>query len=191
MSLDSLRLGATRSGGGVVESDVDDSSSATGSDLEGGGDTTPLFSPRERERIDQLQADRAALMGAAGANKKAAATGGTPSALGGLKDIRQVDGSIDRTLKALSETERFGQLTSAQLLIQRESFQRQRAQLSATNEYITRTKHVLTRMQFRVVTDKLVQGAIILVELVVIGAIVWTKYYRETGGQGAASTTPP
>jgi vesicle transport through interaction with t-SNAREs protein 1 len=89
-----------------------------------------------------------------------------------------LDSSLDRTTRALADTERFGQLTSAQLLIQRESFLRQRNQLTSTNEFLSRSKNLLQRMQFRVVTDKIVQGVIILVELALIGGIVYFKYYR-------------
>jgi len=92
--------------------------------------------------------------------------------------VSSVDASLLRTTRALAETEVFGTLTSAQLVQQREAFIRQKQKLAATAEYMDQTKSILKRMSRRIVTDKIVQGTIILLELVVIGVIIYFKYLQ-------------
>lgn len=91
--------------------------------------------------------------------------------------LADVDASLTRTVRALVETERFGVATGDLLVAQREQFERQKAQLSLTNEHLTRSKNLLQRMQHRVVTDKILQTAIILCELAAIALIIYFKYY--------------
>lgn len=179
-SLDSLRLGVPSSSsssfGGVVDDDDEDVDIESGSNSSSGGDTRPLVSSHTRN----TRSDRATLLGAHTSNKSKgiSGVGGGISNSNVSNDLSSVDSALDRTSRALADTELLGQLTSAQLMIQRESFLRQRAQLSQTDEYLKRTKNLLQRMQFRLVTDKIVQGIIIMVELAAIGAIVYLKYYK-------------
>ena len=143
------------------------------------GDTSPLVSSRDREIAKAAASDRAALFGNMRKQSSSSVTAQLPPTSKVTRDLHSVDSAIDRTTRALAETERYGQLTTAQLLIQRESFLRQRQQLSQTDEYMARTKSILQRMQFRLVTDKIVQGVIIMVELAAIGAIIYFKYYKK------------
>jgi len=163
-SLDSLRLGD----GDEDDEDAGGTSTAS-SDIESGESSRTLgasHASRDETRrsllgsaADRAERERVARLRESGST------------------ISKVDGSLDRTARALAETELFGQLTSAQLLQQRESFQRQRAQLAATDEFLARSKGILTRMQHRLVTDKIMQAVIILAEIAIIAAIVWVKYF--------------
>lgn len=167
--LDSLRLGDPRTlrlhgdggrgDGADCDDHAEDDSTASSSDLEAGGNS-------EDQVRNSLLGDRAER------EARAARLAHASNAL------QTADKSLDRTSRALADTERLGALTTAQLLSQRESFLKQRAQLAATDEYLKRSKGILGKMQHRLVTDKIFQGMIILAEMAVIAAIVYFKYYR-------------
>lgn len=161
--LDSLRLGDPRTigGGGGADDDDEEGNTTAESDLESGAFANGVDNAR-----NSLLGDRAAREERAARLAKASAV------------IASADKSLDRTSRALADTERIGAQTSAQLLAQREAFQRQRAKLAKTDEYLARSKGILSRMQHRIVTDKVFQAVIILAEIAVIVTIVYYKYYR-------------
>lgn len=167
-SFDSLRLGD-----GDAEDDDGGGTSTASSDIESGESFRTIGGSNGGSTAGGRDETRRSLLGSAVERAER-------ERLARLRDtgttISKVEGSLDRTARALAETELFGQLTSAQLLQQRESFQRQRAQLAATDEFLARSKGILKRMQHRIVTDKIVQTVIILAEILVIGAIVYVKY---------------
>lgn len=91
--------------------------------------------------------------------------------------VSESDASLTRTQQALQETQEIGAATSAQLVRQREQFQGQLANVHETDDFLHRSKKTLQRMHKRLVTNKLIQAAIILVQLGAIALIVYIKYY--------------
>lgn len=97
--------------------------------------------------------------------------------LAGNSMVAESDASLSRTQKVLLETQEIGAATSAQLLSQREQFQGQIKTVHETDDFLSRSKRTLSRMRKRIVTNKLIQGAIILVQMGAIALIVYLKYY--------------
>ena len=98
--------------------------------------------------------------------------------LSGSQIVSESDASLTRTQQVLMETQEIGAATSAQLVAQREQFQGQLANVHATDDFLSRSKRTLQRMHKRLVTNKLIQGAIILVQCGAVGLIVYLKYYK-------------
>jgi hypothetical protein len=98
--------------------------------------------------------------------------------LSGSQLVSESDASLTRTQQVLLETQEIGAATSAQLVQQREQFQNQLSNVHETDDFLSRSKRTLQRMHKRLVTNKLIQGAIILVQCGAIGLIIYLKYYR-------------
>jgi hypothetical protein len=97
--------------------------------------------------------------------------------LSGSQLVSESDASLTRTQQVLLETQEIGAATSAQLVQQREQFHNQLDNVHETDDYLSRSKRTLQRMHKRLVTNKLIQGAIIVVQLGAIGLIIWLRYY--------------
>ena len=54
-----------------------------------------------------------------------------------------------------------------------------RLQLAETDDTLGRTKSTIRSIGRRLMTDKLVQGIVILLELGIIGLVVWYRYYKK------------
>jgi len=98
--------------------------------------------------------------------------------LQGSQMVSESDASLTRTQQVLAETEAIGAATSAQLVSQREQFQSQLENVHATDDFLSRSKRTLQRMHKRLVTNKLIQGAIIVVQMGACGLIIYLKYYK-------------
>lgn len=98
--------------------------------------------------------------------------------LAGSQMVSEGDASLLRTHQVLLETAEIGAATSAQLVQQREQFEGQIASVHETDDFLSKSKRTLQRMHKRIITNKLIQGAIILVQAGAIGLIVWLKYYH-------------
>jgi vesicle transport through interaction with t-SNAREs protein 1 len=96
----------------------------------------------------------------------------------GSQLVSESDASLTRTQQALAETEQIGAATSAQLQAQREQFHNQLNNVHATDDFLSRSKRTLQRMHKRLVTNKLIQGAIIVVQMGACGLIIYLKYYK-------------
>lgn len=97
--------------------------------------------------------------------------------LGNRNLLEDTSDSLDRTQYALSETTQIGSDTHNTLLQQREQFLRQQEMLYDTNSFLDRSKKVMNRMKRRIVTNKLIQYAIILLQCVLLAVIIYIKYY--------------
>lgn len=98
--------------------------------------------------------------------------------LSGSQMISESDQSLSRTQQVLLETAEIGAATSSQLIQQREQFQNQINTVHETDDFISRSKRTLQRMHRRLVTNKILQGAIILVQMGAVGLILYLKYYN-------------
>jgi hypothetical protein len=136
------------------------------------GDRIAPSTPVASRRAEMMEV-RAALM--AGAADRASSSSSPSSSMLALEIA---DASLTRSAQALEATQGFGAVTAAQLAVQRESFQRQRAQLSAQDVHATQTHTVLQRIQHRLACDGILQAVIILCECIMIVAIIYKKYYR-------------
>lgn len=151
----------------VVSSDDEEDADA-GSELDSeieviapsGGDLQPLVSERAR-----TAAIREELFGAASSSPV-------------VHTSESLDASLERTQNALAEATLFGTHTSAQLVLQREHFIRQRASLAAQEVQLDRSHSLLGRVHHALVTDRFLQIVVILTEIFIIIVLVYTKYYK-------------
>lgn len=90
----------------------------------------------------------------------------------------RVDVKIDNMRRMNNESEEIGTNVAVRLRQQREQLLHARDGIDRVDAVVNQAKTVMSRMGRRVVTDKLIQGSIILMELVIIGVIVYIKFIR-------------
>jgi vesicle transport through interaction with t-SNAREs protein 1 len=98
--------------------------------------------------------------------------------LDGRDMLHEGHDSLDNTNRMLIDTAQLGAQTTQTLITQREQFVNQRETLEETSSVLDRSRQTLKRMSRRVVTNKLISGAIILLLLGVFFLIAYLKYFR-------------
>lgn len=83
--------------------------------------------------------------------------------------------SLERTAQTLAEAHAQGAATSATLVEQREIIIRSRDTLRETDSYLVKSRKILRRMTRRVVTNKLIQMVIIILEVAIVVLVVYFK----------------
>lgn len=79
----------------------------------------------------------------------------------------------------LAETEQIGNNVNSRLAQQREQIEYTQKNLEETEDSLVRSRKALIKIGRRVMTDKCVQAAIILVELLIIGLLVYFKFFKK------------
>lgn len=95
--------------------------------------------------------------------------------LGANQSIDNSSISLQRTAQTLAETQAQGAATSATLLEQRELLVRARETVRETDSYLSKSRRVLRRMSRRVVTNKLIQALIVILEIGIVFLILYFK----------------
>eukprot|EP00475_Leptophrys_vorax_P037218 TRINITY_DN6388_c0_g1_i2.p1 TRINITY_DN6388_c0_g1~~TRINITY_DN6388_c0_g1_i2.p1 ORF type:complete len:211 (-),score=63.14 TRINITY_DN6388_c0_g1_i2:75-707(-) len=99
-----------------------------------------------------------------------------------LLEANAIHNEIEDTTRniqvTIEEAENTGNAANRQLVIQREQLQGVQNNLDETEDSLARSKKILSRMARRVITDKITQGAIIVVELGIVALIVWLKWFK-------------
>uniref|UniRef100_A0A3Q2NXN4 Vesicle transport through interaction with t-SNAREs 1B n=1 Tax=Fundulus heteroclitus TaxID=8078 RepID=A0A3Q2NXN4_FUNHE len=109
----------------------------------------------EAEEVTHLQSQRALL-------------------LQGTESLNNASQSIERSHRIAAETDQIGTDIIEELGEQKEQLDRTRNRLVNTGENLSRiTKHRL------LMTNKLLLGVIILMELAILGAVVYLKFFRK------------
>jgi len=86
--------------------------------------------------------------------------------------------SLSRTAAALRQTEESGMETARTLIEQREAMIRARDTIRETDDFLVRSQKTLRRIRRRLMTNKLITGFIILVQLAAVALIIWLKWYN-------------
>uniref|UniRef100_A0A3P9K053 Vesicle transport through interaction with t-SNAREs 1B n=1 Tax=Oryzias latipes TaxID=8090 RepID=A0A3P9K053_ORYLA len=123
------------------------------------GDRQGLFSP-ENQQSTHLQSQRALL-------------------LQGTEYLNNATQSIERSQRIAVETEQIGRDIIEELGGQREQLDRTRDRLVNTGENLSRSRKVLRAMSRRLMTNKLLLAVIILMELAILGAVIYLKFFRK------------
>eukprot|EP00455_Lapot_gusevi_P017542 TRINITY_DN1938_c0_g1_i1.p1 TRINITY_DN1938_c0_g1~~TRINITY_DN1938_c0_g1_i1.p1 ORF type:complete len:220 (+),score=32.23 TRINITY_DN1938_c0_g1_i1:80-739(+) len=92
--------------------------------------------------------------------------------------LESSDRSLHNTRRALMESEEIGKDVTIVLHQQRQQLQNSRDALKETDDNLNKARKTLTSMGRRVLTDKLTQSVVVLIELGIIGLIVYLKYYK-------------
>uniref|UniRef100_A0A3Q0SQR3 Vesicle transport through interaction with t-SNAREs 1B n=1 Tax=Amphilophus citrinellus TaxID=61819 RepID=A0A3Q0SQR3_AMPCI len=114
----------------------------------------------EAEEVTHLQSQRALL-------------------LQGTEALNNASQSIERSQRIAAETDQIGTDIIEELGDQREQLDRTRNRLVNTGENLSRSRKILRAMSRRLVTNKLLLGVIILMELAILGAVIYLKFFRK------------
>jgi len=97
--------------------------------------------------------------------------------LGTQKMVDESSMSLGRTAVTLDETTQTGVETTLTLQQQREQLIYAKETIHETDDLLDRSAKTLRRMRRRLVTNKLIQGLIIILELCAIALIIYIKYF--------------
>lgn len=98
--------------------------------------------------------------------------------LQGSDSLNNATQSIERSQRIAAETEQIGTEIIEELGEQREQLDRSRNRLVNTGENLSRSRKILRAMSRRLVTNKLLLAVIILMELAILGAVIYLKFFR-------------
>ncbi|XP_036397629.1 vesicle transport through interaction with t-SNAREs homolog 1B [Megalops cyprinoides] len=98
--------------------------------------------------------------------------------LQGTESLNNASQSIERSQRIAVETDHIGRDIIEELGEQREQLDRTRDRLVHTGENLSRSRKILRSMSRRLVTNKLLLSVIILMELAILGAVVYLKFFR-------------
>ncbi|KAM7376289.1 hypothetical protein PAMP_006032 [Pampus punctatissimus] len=98
--------------------------------------------------------------------------------LQGTESLNNASQSIERSQRIAAETEHIGTDIIEELGEQREQLDRTRNRLVNTGENLSRSRKILRAMSRRLMTNKLLLGVIILMELAILGAVIYLKFFR-------------
>eukprot|EP00742_Colponemidia_sp_Colp-10_P003012 GILJ01003214.1.p1 GENE.GILJ01003214.1~~GILJ01003214.1.p1 ORF type:complete len:224 (+),score=27.01 GILJ01003214.1:1310-1981(+) len=92
--------------------------------------------------------------------------------------ISQSNKRLEESHRLASQTEEVGVAIMSDLRVQRDTLNRARTNLRETDSNLSRTRKILNSMARRIITNKLILGAIILLELLCLGLVIWFKYFK-------------
>ncbi|XP_077416211.1 vesicle transport through interaction with t-SNAREs homolog 1B [Vanacampus margaritifer] len=98
--------------------------------------------------------------------------------LQGTESLNNASQSIERSQRLAAETEHIGTDIIEELGGQREQLDQTRDRLVNTGENLSRSRKILRSMSRRLMTNKLLLAVIILMELAILGAVVYLKFFR-------------
>ncbi|XP_069773186.1 vesicle transport through interaction with t-SNAREs homolog 1B [Narcine bancroftii] len=99
--------------------------------------------------------------------------------LQGTDSLNRTSKSIDRSCRIAAETDQIGSEIIEELGEQREQLERSKDRLINTGENLSRSRKILRSMSRRIVTNKLLLGIIILVEVAILGTVVYFKFFHK------------
>ncbi|KAB5582169.1 hypothetical protein PHYPO_G00184080 [Pangasianodon hypophthalmus] len=96
----------------------------------------------------------------------------------GSESLNNATESIARSQRIAAESEQIGTDIIEELGQQREQLDRTRDRLVHTGENLSRSRKILRTMSRRLMTNKLLLGIIIVMEVAILGAVVYLKFFR-------------
>ncbi|XP_011175115.1 vesicle transport through interaction with t-SNAREs homolog 1B [Solenopsis invicta] len=87
--------------------------------------------------------------------------------------------SVARSQAVAAESEQIGTEVISELGEQRDRLLRAKRRLSQTDEELNKTRKILNVMQLKVLTNKIVLILIILLELAILGIIIYLKFFHK------------
>lgn len=145
---------------GKLQRDMKNSASSSGSSFQPGEGSQHGIYSSQNQQSRHLQSQRALL-------------------LQGTESLNTASQSIERSHRIAVETEQIGTDIIEELGEQREQLDRTRNRLVNTGENLSRSRKILRAMSRRLVTNKLLLGVIIVMELAILGAVIYLKFFRK------------
>lgn len=97
----------------------------------------------------------------------------------GTESLNNASKSIERSQRIAAETDQIGTDIIEELGEQREQLDRTRDRLVNTGENLSRSRKILRAMSRRIVTNKLLLSIIIIMEVAILGGVVYLKFFRK------------
>ncbi|XP_012679099.1 vesicle transport through interaction with t-SNAREs homolog 1B [Clupea harengus] len=97
----------------------------------------------------------------------------------GTSSLNNATASIERSQRLAAETDQIGNEIIEELGEQREQLDRTRDRMVHTGENLSRSRKILRSMSRRLVTNKLLLSVVIVMELAILGAVVYLKFFRK------------
>ncbi|XP_072896252.1 vesicle transport through interaction with t-SNAREs homolog 1B [Hemitrygon akajei] len=99
--------------------------------------------------------------------------------LQGTDSLNRASQSLDRSHRIAAETDQIGSEIIEELGEQRDQLERSKDRLINTGENLSRSRKILRAMSRRIMTNKLLLGIIILLEVGILGTVVYLKFFRK------------
>ncbi|RMC00458.1 hypothetical protein DUI87_23068 [Hirundo rustica rustica] len=99
--------------------------------------------------------------------------------LQGTDSLNRASESIERSHRIAAETDQIGTDIIEELGEQREQLERTKSRLVNTSENLSKSRKILRSMSRRVTTNKLLLSIIIILELAILGGVVYLKFFRK------------
>ncbi|XP_077178621.1 vesicle transport through interaction with t-SNAREs homolog 1B [Paroedura picta] len=97
--------------------------------------------------------------------------------LQGTESLNRASQSVERSHQIAAETDQIGTDIIEELGEQREQLERTKGRLVNTNENLSKSRKILRSMSRRLMTNKLLLSIIIILELAILVAIVYYKFF--------------
>lgn len=88
-------------------------------------------------------------------------------------------GSVARSQQVAADTEQIGTEVVTELGTQRETLLRAKRRLSQTDQELTKTQKIIRTMTKRVLTNKFILIIIIVLEIGILAATVYLKFFKK------------
>ncbi|XP_029454715.1 vesicle transport through interaction with t-SNAREs homolog 1B [Rhinatrema bivittatum] len=98
--------------------------------------------------------------------------------LHGTESLNRATQSIDRSQRVAAETDQIGTDIIEELGQQREQLERTKGRLVNTSENLSKSRKILRTMSRKIMTNKLLLSVVILLELAILGGVVYYKFFR-------------
>ncbi|EHB17636.1 Vesicle transport through interaction with t-SNAREs-like protein 1B [Heterocephalus glaber] len=99
--------------------------------------------------------------------------------LQGTESLNRTTQSIERSHRIATETDQIGSEIIEELGEQRDQLERTKSRLVNTSENLSKSRKILRSMSRKVTTNKLLLSIVILLELVILGGLVYYKFFRK------------
>ncbi|XP_064280363.1 vesicle transport through interaction with t-SNAREs homolog 1B [Passer domesticus] len=99
--------------------------------------------------------------------------------LQGTDSLNRASESIERSHRIAAETDQIGTDIIEELGEQREQLERTKSRLVNTSENLSKSRKILRSMSRRITTNKLLLSIIIILELAILGGVVYFKFFRK------------
>lgn len=99
--------------------------------------------------------------------------------LQGTASLNRGSDSIARSHQVAAETDQVADEIVSELGTQRESLLRTQDRLHDTDTNLSRSRKIVNTMMTRVFTNKIILVVIILLELAILGIVVWWKFFKK------------
>ncbi|XP_062596957.1 vesicle transport through interaction with t-SNAREs homolog 1B-like isoform X1 [Saccostrea cucullata] len=96
----------------------------------------------------------------------------------GTQILNRTSESIARSHQISAETDQIGVETIDELGRQRDVLERTKDRLVDTDSNLSRSRKILKTMAMRVMTNKMILIVVILLELGILGVVIWWKFFK-------------